>query len=300
MAEAEEQKRTADVNMYEVEGKVDNLFFGILLLEQGINQINLKIDLLQSNLEKVCSLQKNGAAMQSDADAIEAEILTSGQQLAQAEASLSSYRKMLEIFTGVNLDGITLECPEMPENKVAERTGDLYDIYRPELNLLDAKQLKIIAQRKMLDAALMPRFAFFAQGLYGYPSMNYFESMLSSDWKTGAIAGIRFQWDISSFYTRKNNLNKLNLAQSRLDVQRDIFLFNTRLQAQQEDGNISRLRKVIEDDNKIVRLRKSVREAAESKLRNGEIDITGLLSKITEESAAIFNRDSHEIELIKS
>ena len=47
-------------------------------------------------------------------------------------------------------------------------------------------------------------------------------------------------------------------------------------------------------------LRRSVREAAESKLRNGVIDTNDLLQKITDEAATATARSAHEIELLKS
>ena len=75
-AEAAEQARSADVDLYALQGRVDNLFFGILLLDERIAQTRLTLDLLRSNLEKVRALQRNGVAMQSDADAVEAELLT--------------------------------------------------------------------------------------------------------------------------------------------------------------------------------------------------------------------------------
>lgn len=50
----------------------------------------------------------------------------------------------------------------------------------------------------------------------------------------------------------------------------------------------------------IVSLRQSVREAAESKLRNGIIDTNDLLQKITDEAAARSAQSVHEIELLKA
>lgn len=98
-AEAAEQKTMTDVDLYELEGRVDDLYFGILLLDERIAQTNLTLNLLRSNLEKVRALQRNGVAMQSDADVLEAELLSVGQQLIQFESSCDSYRRMLGIFT---------------------------------------------------------------------------------------------------------------------------------------------------------------------------------------------------------
>ena len=93
-AEAAEQRQATDVDLYALEGRVDDLYFGILLLDERVAQTKLTLGLLRSNLDKVRSLQRNGAAMQSDADAVEAELLTVEQQLAQVGIKVET--KLLE------------------------------------------------------------------------------------------------------------------------------------------------------------------------------------------------------------
>ena len=146
----------------------------------------------------------------------------------------------------------------------------------------------------------MPRFSAFAQGYYGYPGLDMFKSMVSAKWTLNAIVGVRMSWNIGAFYTKKNNLNKLDAAERQISVQRDIFLFNTQMQTTQDDGEIARLRSALEDDNRIVKLRRSVRMAAESRLENGVIDATDLLRKIADETTATLNRSTHEIELLQA
>lgn len=292
-AEAEEQNRATDVDFHTLEGRVDNLYFGILLLDERVRQTRLTIELLRSNLEKVRSLQRNGVAMQTDADAVEAELLTVGQQLTQIEASRASYRQMLEIFIGKELGWQPLILPDT-EQPVS------YDNARPELALFDAKIEKLTAQEKLVKASTRPRFGLFAQGYYGYPGMDFFESMMSSDWSWNAMIGVKMSWNFGAYYTKKNSLNKLRTAKRQVDVQREVFLFNTQLQTTAENGDIARLRKALADDDRIVALRRSVREAAESKLRNGVIDTNDLLRKITEEATAATARSAREIELVKT
>ena len=171
---------------------------------------------------------------------------------------------------------------------------------RPELALFDATADKLTAQERLVKAATRPRFGLFAQGYYGYPGMDYFQSMMSPDWSWNAMAGVKMSWNFGAFYTKKNSLGKLRTAQRQLDVQRDVFLFNTRLQTVEESGDIARLRRALADDDRIVALRRSVREAAESKLRNGVIDTDDLLRKITDEAAAATARSAREIELLKT
>ena len=292
-AEAKEQRSRVDVTLYDLQSRVDNLYFGILLLDEREAQTETLISLLESNLKRMQTYYNNGVAMQADVDAIEAELLTARQTLGQVESSRASYRRMLEVFIGKPLTSDKLERPSMVDLK--SRTSA-----RPELALFDAQESKIEAQRRAINSSVMPRFSAFAQGYYGYPGMDMFKSMMSAEWTLNAIVGVRMSWNIGAFYTKKNNLDKLNTAQQQVAVQRDIFLFNSEMQTTQEDGEIVRLRKVVEDDDRIVELRRRVRMAAESQLENGVIDATELLRKISDETTATLNRSTHEIELLQT
>ncbi len=292
-AEASEQRSRVDVSLYDLQSRVDNLYFGILLLDERVAQTEALIAVLESSLKRMQAYYKNGVARQADADAVEAELLTARQTLGQAEASRASYRRILELFIGQPLTSEKLERPAMRD--VNSRTSA-----RPELALFEAQESKLAAQRKAIRSSIMPRFSAFAQGYYGYPGLDMFKSMVSADWTLNAIVGVRMSWNIGAFYTKRNNLEKLKTAERQIAVQRDVFLFNTRMQTTQEDGEIARLRKAVKDDERIVELRRRVRMAAESQLENGVIDATDLLRKITDETSASLARSTHEIELLQA
>ena len=292
-AEAAVERSRVDVSLYDLQSRIQNLYFGILLLDERVAQTETLIEVLDANLNRIRTYYKNGVAMQSDVDAVEAELLTARQTLSQVEASRASYRRMLEVFIGQPLTDKTLTRPAMVE--VASRTSA-----HPKLVMFDAQTDRLAAQRKAITASTMPRFSAFAQGYYGYPGLDMFKSMVSAKWTLNAVVGVRMSWNIGAFYTKKNNLNKLDVAERQISVQRDIFLFNTQMQSTQDDGEIARLRSALEDDNRIVELRRSVRMAAESRLENGVIDATDLLRKIADETTATLNRSTHEIELLQA
>lgn len=292
-AEAAEQRSRVDVSLYDLQARVDGLYFGILLLDERAEQTKTMIEVLESNLGRMRTYLKNGVALQSDVDMIEAELLTAQQQLSLVESSLASYRRMLEIFIGQPLKSDKLERP-------VEKVINSYTSSRPEFALLDAQENRLTAQKMAINSSVRPRLGLFAQGYYGYPGMDIFESMTSPDLTFNAIVGVRLSWDLSAFYTRNNNLKKIDIAQQQLAVQRDVLQFNTQMLTTQEDGEITRLRKAIENDARIVELRRSVRIAAESKLKNGVIDATDLLRKINDETTAILNCNIHEIELLQA
>ncbi len=292
-AEAAEQRSRVDASLYDLQSRIQNLYFGILLLDERVEQTETLIEVLDANLNRMRTYYENGVAMQSDVDAIEAELLTAHQTLSQVVASRASFRRMLEVFIGRPLTDETLTRPAMVE--VVSRTS-----LRPELAMFDAQINRLVAQRKAITTSVMPQFSAFAQGYYGYPGLDMFKSMVSSEWTLNAIVGVRMSWNIGAFYTQKNNLGKLDAAERQIAIQRDVFLFNTEMQTIQDDSEIARLQSALEDDNRIVELRRSVRMAAESRLENGVIDATDLLRKIADETTATLSRSTHEIELLQA
>lgn len=288
-----EQQASLDVQMYAIRERVMDLFFGILLVDVQIEQTINTISLLKANQELMESMVSGGVAIQCDVDMIEAQILTMNQKLTDAASAAKAYREMLSVYTGENLADRQLVRPEasMPQDMASAR---------PELKLLDARDRLNASRDNAIKCSIMPRIDLFAQAYYGYPGLDYFESMSSRNMSFNIIGGIKISWNIDGFYTLKNSHRKLAIAGESVANDRDMFLFNTRLQTDARTQEIEGLRTVMADDEKIVALRSSVRRAAELQLRNGVIDASTLLSKITDENQAHLTASYHEILLLKN
>ena len=291
--DAKAERKQNEIALYDLQSRVNDIYFGVLLLEERKAQTENLIEILESNLNRMRVYQRNDIAMQSDVDAIEVELLSAKQNLAQITSSLKSFRQMLEIFIGQKLKDEKLQRPAMIQ--IANQTSN-----RAELQLFDLQKEKLSSQRKVINSSLMPHFSLFGQVYYGYPGLDMFKSMIENSPDLNAIAGIRMSWNLGGFYTRKNSLNKISIAERQIEIQKDVFLFNTSLQLSQNNSEIERLKQALEDDEKIIDLRRSIRIAAESKMENGLIDATELLQKINEESISLINRSQHEIELLQN
>lgn len=291
--EAAQERMSTEVELYAVDSRVEDIYFGILLMQEQQRQIGEMMQRLQTNLDQVDALVENGMAMQADADAVEVQLLTQRQSLSQVEARLQSFRRILGLFIGEELGEAPLPMP------VAEEPVG-YSLERPELRLMDAQMALLQAREQMVDVSLAPRVALFAQGYYGYPGLNMFENMMSSRWSLNGIVGVRMNWNISSLYTSKTSRRQLQNARDNVALQRDVFAFNSRLQAEQERAEVCRIREAIADDDRIVALRSRVREAAEARLQEGMIDTHDLLGTISDETSAKIARSTHQIELVKA
>ena len=291
--EAAQERMSTEVELYAVDSRVEDIYFGILLMQEQQRQIGEMMQRLQTNLDQVNALVENGMAMQADADAVEVQLLTQRQSLGQVETRLQSFRRILGLFIGEELGEVPLPMP------VAEEPVG-YDSERPELRLMDAQIALLQAREQMVDVSLAPRVALFAQGYYGYPGLNMFENMVSHRWTLNGIVGVRMNWNISSLYTSKTSRRQLQNARDNVMLQREVFAFNSRLQAEQESAEVRRIREAIADDDRIVALRSRVREAAEVRLQEGMIDTHDLLGKISDETSAKIARSTHQIELVKA
>lgn len=292
-AEDVERQAALDVQLYAIRKKVEDLYFGILLIEEQAEQTRNMQTLLQGNLDKLRVMYENGTAMQSDVDMVEAQYLSVAQQLTQAENTAKSYRKVLEIFTGRNLIGQELIKPDVsvPNDLMSDR---------PELRHFAAQQQANEARNASIMVSTMPKVGLFAQAYYGYPGFNYFESMLNHDLSFNILAGVKVSWNIGAFYIKKNNLRKLRISSDNIAVERDVFLFDTNMQVQSQLDHIDELKAIMKKNNRIVELRANVRKAAESQLDNGVIDATALLTILTDEKQARLTASYHEIQLLQS
>ena len=290
--QAEVDRLSTDMDFHALEGRVDDLFFGILLIEEQRSQIASRLALLEDNLRRCQVMKDNGLLMQSDVDAVEAELLTARQQSEQFDRSCEAYREMLSLLTGKPMSETLLTTPEARPSLSSLESN-------PQVRMIEAMSSQTEAQEDLVRSASMPQFSLFAQGWYGYPGLNMFKNMQNADWSLNAIVGIRLAWNISAYYTQKNNLDRLHNTRQQIAVQRDVLQFNRSLQLRQMENEVARLGSTLRDDDRIVALRKSVREAAEVKHAEGVMGTTDLLHAITDESTAQSARTLHRIEMIK-
>ena len=285
------QEAQTEVTMYQVRRRVNEMYFGLLMLDEQIALNNDLQSLLAANEQKLGSMWKRGTASESDYQAVKAERLNVMQQATTLDAQRKAVMRMLSAFCGMEVTHV--EKPALialPSQDVAQR---------PELKAIDAQLSLANAQERLLNSALMPKLSLFATGFYGYPGYNMFDDMMSHDWSWNGMVGARLSWNLGAFYTHRNDKAKIRLQRDMAETNREVFLFNNRLELIQQNENIEQYRRLMNDDEEIIALRSSVRKAAESKLAHGIIDVNDLVKEINAENAARVQQSMHEIKLLK-
>lgn len=288
--EGKVQEAQTETNLYQVRRRVNEMYFSLLLLNEQI-QLNEDVKtLLLSSEKKLSAMVKGGTAATSDLDNVRAERLSVEQQNENLKQQKLMLQRMLSVFCGLEVNNTQKPAPIQIASSVNNRPE--MRLYNSQLELTEAKE-------KALDTQLRPKLGLFAQGFYGYPGLNMFEDMMNRKWSLNGIVGIKLSWNVSAFYTHKNDKARLSAQREMIENAREVFLFNNKLEEIQQNENINRYQTMMKSDDEIIVLRTNVRKAAESKLTHGIIDVISLLREINNENAAKTQQSIHEIDMLK-
>ncbi|WP_312356147.1 TolC family protein [Empedobacter sp.] len=286
-ANSEIETQKTEVELYKLRERINNLFFGILLIDAQIQQTELLKKDIQSGIEKTNVAIANGIALKSTADNLKAELLKTDQRTIELKAARKGYTDMLALFINNPIDENTVL--EKPHRQMLTNT-----INRPELKLFDLQKKSFDAQEKLITAKNLPRLSAFFQGGLGRPGLN----MLDNDFQGYYIGGLRLSWNITNFYTYKNEKKMIANSQSMIDIQRETFLFNTNLTLKQQNADITKIQELIETDKSIVTLRESVKNTTQNQLTYGTATTNDYLIAVNAEDQAKQNLILHEIQLL--
>jgi outer membrane protein TolC len=286
-AEVDDQK--VEVEMMKVKERINQIYFGILLSDAQISQIDLvKKDLIAS-LDKITAALQNGITTQSSVDIIKAELLKTNQKEIEA---ISSRKTLIDILCQLikqKLDEpLKLEQPSLKIISTEE------EINRPELKLFESQTKMIEIQNELTLSKILPKASLFFQGGYGKPTLN----MLKNNFDWYYITGARLTWSPSNLYTFSNEKEIIELSKKSIDVQKETYLLNTNISLNQQKREIEKLRELIVIDKQIIDIRTTVKESSRAQLENGVITASDYIRELNAEDQVKQNLAVHTIQLL--
>ena len=153
-AQGDVGREQVSVAMYDVNRRVDELFFGILVLDEQLKQVGVLQSDLSLSIASVEAMVKGGTANQTDVDAVKVEQVKARQRETSLLTQRNTYLEMLSTFIGKEI-------------------------------LLDARQ-------KSLNVALRPNVGLFARGGYGNPGLNMLKDDFDAYYKVGVTLSWSF------------------------------------------------------------------------------------------------------------
>lgn len=285
----EDQK--AEVELYKVKDRINQLYLGILLIDEQLKQVALVKNDIQLGIKRVEAQVKNGTAFRSSQLTLEAELMKNDQRVIELNASRKGLADVLSLFINRQLlANVQLELPVVPAPVVQET------VLRPELKLYNYQSNLFKVQNQLISSKNRPRTSLFVQGGYGRPGLN----MLKNQFDWFYIAGVRLNWGLGGLYTSKKERELLTINQQMVDVQKDLFLLNTNTQLKQQQSEVDKLKQLIKSDEQIIGIRVQVKEASNAQLANGVITANDYLREVNAEDQARVSLITHQLQLIQA
>ncbi|MFZ1808500.1 MAG: TolC family protein [Cyclobacteriaceae bacterium] len=278
-----------EVELYKIKERINQLYFGILLVDEQTAQIALLQEDLERSIARAQAAVKNGTAFKMSVELLQAENLKATQRVIETQSMRQAYISMLGYFINQSLNESTL---------LSKPTVLMFDdqpvLSRPELTLFNYQRELLGAQYELGKTKTLPRVGLFLQGGYGKPALN----QLKNEFDTYYLGGIRLNWSLSGFYNSKRDQQLRDINLQHVNAQMETFEFNTTLLTTQQKQELNKLNKLIEVDDKIIALRTSIKSTAEKQQENGVITMNDYLRELNAEDQAKQNRLLHEMQLL--
>lgn len=291
-AQTSTELQRVQVDRYAAREQTLQLYCAALLAQKQAEALTATKKDLLARKEHLAEQVANGTAIPANVEAFEVRLLEVEQQEEEARSRKASAADGLALLTGMPLrttDVLALPVEAIPAEKANNR---------PELTLFALQQELAQTQEQLSTAKTMPRLNAIATLGYARPGLNF----LSNEFSPYGIFGVNFRWNLHPLYTRSAQKDKqqLRLQSARIEAQREQFLLQTDLRAQQQKRDIERLQKVLERDQAIIRLRDNMVGTANVQLDNGIITPSDYLAESTSATNARLTASIHEIQLLQA
>ena len=285
------EQQKVEVELYKIKERINQLFLGVLFLDEQIKQVDLVKKDINNGINKTEAQVKNGVAFKSNLNVLKAELLKTEQREIEIKSSRKGLTDVMGLFFNQALaDDVQLEKPDVGMTALQN------NIQRPEIKLYDTQNKLLDGQFILLTSRNKPKASLFVQSGYGRPGLNF----LKNDFAFFYTTGLRFNWAFGGLYTKQKEKQLVSLNKKMIEVQKETFLLNTNTALKQQQSEVDKLKLLIAKDNEIIELRINVKEAAKAQLENGVISANDYLREVNAEDQSRQSLITHQIQLLQS
>jgi outer membrane protein TolC len=288
-AGAEVDKASIDVALHTLRERVNQLYFGVLMIDAQLNQLKVSRQNIDRSLKAVSLSKENGLAYQTDIDELTAESMNLDQRNIEFTYTRKGYVDMLAYLIGQQLVETTDFARPVIVDSVAAPS-----INRPELSLYANQRKLVMAQSSINRVYNMPKIGLLGAAVMIEPGTTFGTSTLSSL----AIGGVSLSWNTSGLYKTSNNKELDKISLNRISSQEETFLFNTNLELKQISTDIEKQRAILAKDRELAQLKSKIRTGYQLKYDNGVSSMNELIQAMNKESEAKSQEALHEIQLL--
>jgi len=275
--------------LYKIKDKTIQVFFNTLQLQEQMNVLNLTKKDLEALLQKTNVAYEAQVVSGYQLNSVKAEIIKLEQKILELQSQKNSLLNILARLIGKNISNNTqLEIPDAKINQTV--------INRPEYKLLELQDRILSEQKILVGKKSIPKISAFAQAGYANPALNFLKNQF--DWYY--IAGIKLNWNITSWYTthREQKITLLNKNISNL--QKESFIYGQELQQIQLTEDAKKYIALQTSDKNLIDLRTKIKIASKLQYDNGTLTISDYLKDLNAEEQAKINLEIHKLQYIQT
>lgn len=290
-ANAEVDRANIEMNLFNLRERLNQIYFGILIIDEQLKHLDILTENLQRNLKKNQLTKDNGYAFQSDVDEVKAEVLNVEQRKIEFRYTRKGYFDMLSFLIGQPLnENVQLTKPISLESYSGLTNN------RPELKYYSNQRSLIEAKSSFNTVGNMPKISLMGMSMMMKPGIGFGNSTFDHI----TVAGLSLSWSTSNLYKTSNNRELDKIQSNMVNIQQKTFEFNNNLQLKQTTAEIEKQQELLNKDNEIVALKEGITKSYQLKYDNGLAAMNDLLASMNKESEAKSNQTLHNIQLLLS
>jgi len=274
------------VDLFQINDKINQTFFNILLIEKQQAIIKVAINTLNERIGQVESAVRNQVLTANELDILLVEKEERLREFNKLNSDKKSAIRVLTLLTGRELSAEAhFQVPE-----AAIFPGE---IVRPELNYFRSQNEKLISSEKLVQKGRNPRIYGFAQTGVGRPGLN----MLSDEFKSYYLVGIGLNWKVTDWKKTAREKQIIRQQMELVNSRQEDFLLSVKRQLANLEEEIGNLKTQLKQDDSILKMRMRIAARSSSALINGEITSADYMEDLNAETNARLLKESHLIQM---
>ena len=290
-----------EAQLYPLRTEVTEAYFSALLLQERIAEMTALIGDLGARLIEVRTQFAEGAALPGDTAAIVAEMLIADAQRQELEAGMSAALAALELLSGRDLDGATLQIPDLRaevESLRVPAVGDPIERLRehPQYAVFAAQRNRLELEAELISVRSRPQASAFARLAFGRPGYEQFTDDLHEYW----IGGIRVSWTPWRWGSDRRERETLLVERQIVETQELAFSDRLAREVRAPLERIDRLPATIQADDRIIALREQLVRQARVQFDERAITAAVYVDAVTKLQQARTSKLIHMVELAQA
>ncbi len=299
-ARHKEQLAGVRASLYNTKQATLDAFFSSLLLQTRASMLSGAQADLEARLSFLRRQANEGAALSTDADILEAELISVRQQAIKADSDRRAAVAILSALTGKSIaEDVVLALPQSRMapaalGAVAGLDPDLLAmIQRPEVDRMQLQADRLHAESRATRKETRPQASLFVQAGVGQPNPYNF---LTDEIQEYAILGLKLRWTL--FDSGRSRRTSSALRQQASIVESEATAINQQIvrSLASDLADLSRLDNAIADDSLAVTLRENVVQVARLQLENGVSVSSAYTDKLNDLTTARLTLAQRKIE----